>query len=71
MPIRTLLLGVVAVEALSLVLELPQATSRAEAARARTVVRPDLLGIVGFITVEASNRFASVPRHPARAPAMS
>ena len=33
MPIRTLLLGVVAVEALSLVLELPQATSRAEAAR--------------------------------------
>ena len=34
MPIRTLSLGVVAVEALSLLLELPQATSRTEAARA-------------------------------------
>jgi hypothetical protein len=39
MPIRTLLLGVVAVEAVSLLLELPQATSRAEAVRAAERVR--------------------------------
>ena len=71
MPIRTLLVGVVAVEVLSLLLELPQATSRAEAAMARTVVMPDLVTINGFITGAASERYTLVRWHPARAPAMS
>jgi len=39
MPILTLLLGVVAVEAVSLLLELPQATSRAEAVSAAERLR--------------------------------
>jgi len=48
MPIRTVLLGVVAVEVLSLLLELPQAISRAEAARARTVAEAGFVSIIAL-----------------------